>query len=146
MTSKRQRTDMTSDLESVTSITYLSMCILLICFGLILRLFWWPQRPLQPPNSLRVQILPQIWNLWPKLHMQLCLFGLYRPSLEVSKKIKKEERKKDELASTSPVGFIAGKKAIAPLFCKRRTSIRYKGWGEVRGYLLLRNCSTSKAA
>ena len=25
-------------------------------------------------------------NLWPKLHMQPCLFGLFRPSLELSEK------------------------------------------------------------
>ena len=46
--------------------------------------FWWPQRPLQPPNSLRGQNLPQIWDLWPKLHMKPCLFGLLRPFLERS--------------------------------------------------------------
>ena len=84
---------MTSDLKSVTSINYISICILLICFGPILRPFWWPQRPLQPPNGLGAQILHQIWNLWPKLHMQPCLFGLFRPSLNVlQKKIKKERR------------------------------------------------------
>ena len=55
--------DLTSKLKSVTSITYISMCILLICFGPILRAFWWPQRPAQPPNGLRDQILAQIWNL-----------------------------------------------------------------------------------
>ena len=87
-----QRSILTTDLKSVTLITYISMCILLICFGLILRPFWWPQRPLQPPNSLKAQILPQIWHLWPKLHIQPCLFGLYRPSLDKSKKkIKKEQ-------------------------------------------------------
>ena len=41
--------DLTSDLKSVTSITYISMCILLICFGPIL----WPLRPLQPPKQPR---------------------------------------------------------------------------------------------
>ena len=35
MTSKQPwRTDLTLDLKSVTSTTYISMCILLICFGL----------------------------------------------------------------------------------------------------------------
>ena len=78
MASKQpRRSDLTSYLKSVTSITYISMCILLICFGPILR-------PLQPPNGLIAQILPQIWNLWPKLDMQPCLFGLFRPFLEVS--------------------------------------------------------------
>ena len=43
-----QRSNLTSDLKSVTPITYLSMCILLIWFGP----FWQPLRPLQPPNSL----------------------------------------------------------------------------------------------
>ena len=38
--------------------------------------------------SLGGQIWPQIWNLWPKLHMQPCLFGLFRPSL---RQIKEEE-------------------------------------------------------
>ena len=51
-----RRSDLTSDLKSVTSITYISMCILLICFGPILRAFWWPQRPQQPPNGLGGQI------------------------------------------------------------------------------------------
>ena len=41
-----RRSDMTSDLNSVTSITCISMCILLICYGP----FWWPQRPIRPPN------------------------------------------------------------------------------------------------
>ena len=85
-----RRSDRTSDLKSVTSITYISMCILLICFGPILRAFWWPQRPLQPPNSLRGQNLPQIWDLWPKLHMKPCLFGLFRPLFVRWRKIKKE--------------------------------------------------------
>ena len=74
-----QRSDLASDWKSVT--TYMSMCILLICFEPILRPFWWPQRPLQPPNGLRSKISSQIWNLWPKLHMKPCLFGLFRPSL-----------------------------------------------------------------
>ena len=43
------RSNMASDLKSVTSITYISMCILLICFGPIL----WPLRPLQPPKQPR---------------------------------------------------------------------------------------------
>ena len=36
-------------------------------------------RPLWPPNSLGGQIWPQIWNLWPKLHMLPCLFWLFWP-------------------------------------------------------------------
>ena len=101
-----RRSDLTSDLKSVTSITYISMCILLICFGPILRPFWWPQRPLQPPNGLKAQMFPQIWNLWPKLHMQPCLFGLFRPSLEVSqkkKKIKKMNRPLLDLSASPQV-------------------------------------------
>ena len=74
-----QKSILTSDLKSVTSITYISMCILLTCFGPLLRPFWWPQRPLQPPNGLGTQILPQIWNLWPKPHMMPCLSWLLRP-------------------------------------------------------------------
>ena len=50
MTSKQpQRTDLTSDLKSVTSITYISICKFLICFGPVL----WPLRPLQPPKKPR---------------------------------------------------------------------------------------------
>ena len=85
------RSDLTSDLKSVTSIAYIYMCILLICFWPILRPFWWPQRSLQPPNGLRAQILTQIWNLGPKLLMQPFLYGLFRPSLEASLKIRKED-------------------------------------------------------
>ena len=70
-----------SYLKSETPNTYISMCILLTCFRPIMRAFWRPQRPLQPPNGLKDKILPRIWNLWPKLHMQPCLFGLFRPSL-----------------------------------------------------------------
>ena len=43
-----QRSNLTSDLKSVTPITYLSMCILFIWYGPS----WQPLRPLQPPNSL----------------------------------------------------------------------------------------------
>ena len=79
MASKQpQRSKLTSDLKSVTPNTYISMCILRL--GPILRAFWRPRRPLQPPNGLKAKILPRIWNLWPKLHMQPCLFGLYRLS------------------------------------------------------------------
>ena len=104
MASKQpQRSDLTSDLKSVTSITYISMCILLICFGPILRPLWWPQRPLQPPNGLRAQILPQIWKLWPKLHMLPCLFGLFRPFLDKSQKIKKMNRPLLDLSASPQV-------------------------------------------
>ena len=72
------RSNMISDLKSVTSITHISMCILLTWFGPLLRPFWWPQRPLQPPNGLGGQIWFQIWNLWPQLLMQQCLFGQFR--------------------------------------------------------------------
>ena len=51
-----QRTDLTSDLKSVTPNTYMSVCILLVCFGPILRAFRRPQRPLQPPNGLGAKI------------------------------------------------------------------------------------------
>ena len=96
-----RRSDLTSDLKSVTSITYISMCILLICFGPILRPLWWPQRPLQPPNGLRAQILPHIWKLWAKLHMLPCLFGLFRPFLGKSEKIKKERKNNRPLLDLS---------------------------------------------
>ena len=46
-----RRSNLTSDLKSVTPITYLSMCILLIWCGP----FWQPPRPPQPPNSLEVK-------------------------------------------------------------------------------------------
>ena len=49
-----------------------------------------PLRPLQPPNGLRAYILPQIWNLWPKMHMQLCLLRLFRPPFIRCEKITKE--------------------------------------------------------
>ena len=48
-----------------------------------------------PPNSLRGQIWPQIWHLWPKLNMLPCLFGLFWPFFELWRKKKKEERKKE---------------------------------------------------
>ena len=54
-----QRSDMTSDLKSVSPSTYISMRILLMCFGPFLRPFWRPQRPVQHPNGLRVQIYPR---------------------------------------------------------------------------------------
>ena len=47
-----RRSNLTTDLKSVTSITYISMYILLIWYGP----FWQPQRPLWPPNSLGGQI------------------------------------------------------------------------------------------
>ena len=47
-----RRSNLASDLKSVTPITYSSMPILIIWFGL----FWQPLRPLQPPNSLGGQI------------------------------------------------------------------------------------------
>ena len=51
-------------------------------------------RPLWPPNSLGGHIWPQIWNLWPKLHILPCLFGLFGPSFELREK--EDERKKKE--------------------------------------------------
>ena len=57
MASKQpRRSDLISDLKSVTSITYISMCILIIWYGP----FWQPRRPLWPPSSLRGQIWPLI--------------------------------------------------------------------------------------
>ena len=50
------RSNLTSDFKSMTPITYLSMCILLIWCGP----FWQPLRSLRPQNSLGVQIRPQI--------------------------------------------------------------------------------------
>ena len=74
MASKQpRRSDLTSDLKSVTSITYIYMCILLIWQGA----FWWPRRPLRPPNSLWGQIWPQIWNQWPQLPTYPCAYCLY---------------------------------------------------------------------
>ena len=67
------RSTLTSDLKSVTPITYLSMCILLKGNGP----FWQPLRPLQPSNSLRGQIWPHIWNQWPPLPTYLCAYCLY---------------------------------------------------------------------
>ena len=61
------------DLKSVTSITYLSMCILLIWY----EHFWQPLRPLQPPNSLGGQIWPHIWNQRPQLPTYPCEYCLY---------------------------------------------------------------------
>ena len=67
------RSNLTSDLKSVTPITYLSMCILLIWYGPL----WQPLRPPQPPNSLGGQIWPQIWNQWPQLPTYPCAYCLY---------------------------------------------------------------------
>ena len=39
--------------------------------------FWQPWRPLRPPNSLRDQIWPQIWNQWPQLPTYPCAYCLY---------------------------------------------------------------------
>ena len=50
-----QSSNLASDLKSVTPFTYLSMCILIIWYGL----FWQPPRPPQPQNSLRGQTWPQ---------------------------------------------------------------------------------------
>ena len=73
-TSKQpQRSNLTSYFKSVTTITYLSMCILLIWYGH----FWQPPRPLQPPNSLGGQILPHILNQWPQLPTYPCAYYLY---------------------------------------------------------------------
>ena len=72
-TSKQpQRSNLTSDLKSVTPITYISMCILLIWYGT----FWQPPRSLQPPSSLGGHVWPQISNQWPQLHMLPCLWML----------------------------------------------------------------------
>ena len=49
-----RKSNLTSYLKSVTPITYLYMCILLILYGPS----WQPLRPLQPPNSLGGQIWP----------------------------------------------------------------------------------------
>ena len=54
-------------------ITYLFMCILLIWYGS----FWQSLRPLQPPNSLRFLIWPQIWNQWPQLPTYPCAYCWY---------------------------------------------------------------------
>ena len=67
-----QKSDLTSDMKSVTSITYISMCILIVWKGP----FWQPQRPLRPPNSLRGHVWPQISNQWPQLHMLPCVWML----------------------------------------------------------------------
>ena len=70
---QHRRSSLTSDLESVTPITYLTMCILLIWYGP----FWQPPRSQQPPNSLRGQVWPQIWNQWPQLPTYPCAYCLY---------------------------------------------------------------------
>ena len=48
-----------SDLKSGTPITYLSMCILLTWSGL----FWWPQSPVHPPNSLRSNLTSDLKSM-----------------------------------------------------------------------------------
>ena len=68
-----QRPNPTSDMKSVSPITYLSMCILLTWFGPFLQ----PLRPLQPPNSLGGQIWPQIWNQWAQLPTYSCAYCWY---------------------------------------------------------------------
>ena len=68
-----RRSNMTSYLKSVTPIIYLSICILLKWHGP----FWQPRRPPQPPNSLRGQIWPQIWNQWPQLPTDPCAYCWY---------------------------------------------------------------------
>ena len=67
------RASLTSYFKSVTPITYLFMCILLIWCGP----FWQPLRPPQPPKSLRDHIWPHIWNQWPQLPTySYCLLGM----------------------------------------------------------------------
>ena len=60
----------------ISVLNYLHMHVHIACFGpyfeVLLVVSKWPQ------------ISPQIWNLWPKLHMQKFLSGLFRPSLELS--------------------------------------------------------------
>ena len=110
MASKQpRRSDLTSDLKSVTSITYISMCILLICFGPILKPFWWPQRPLQPPRSNLTSDLESMVQISYDTIFVWTVWASFGPFFELREK---EERKKkeDELASTRPVGFAAGKK------------------------------------
>ena len=77
-----RRSNLTQDLKSVTLFTYISMCILLIWQGP----FWWPLRPLQPQNSNLTSDLEFV----AQIAYATMLFGLFRPSLEVSQKIKKE--------------------------------------------------------
>ena len=87
-----QRSSLTSDLKSVTPITYLSMCILLIWYGT----FWQPPRSLQPPNSLGGQVWPNIWNQWPQLPTYPHAYRLYDmdpfSSLEVTTASKQPRR------------------------------------------------------
>ena len=68
-----RRSSLTSYFKSVTPITYLFMCILLIWYGT----FWQPPRSLQPLNSLGGQIWPQIWNKWPQFPTYPCTYCLY---------------------------------------------------------------------
>ena len=46
-------------------------------------------------NSLGGQIWPQIWNLWPKLHMLPCLFEQFRPVLALLLNLERRRRKKN---------------------------------------------------
>ena len=57
-----------------------------------------------PPNSLWGWIWPPIWNLSFKLYMMPCLFWLLKPLF-----VRFWLRKKEQSASTRPVGFAAGK-------------------------------------
>ena len=54
------RSNLTSDFKSVTSITYISMCIFLILLILV------ALRQLQPPNSLGGLNWVCRWNWWPQ--------------------------------------------------------------------------------
>ena len=63
---------LTSDLNSVTQNTNMSICIML------LRTFCWPLRPLQPPSNLGVQnlnsILKSVTPIWQPQRLRLKTF------------------------------------------------------------------------
>ena len=96
-----RRPSLTSYFKSVTPITYLSMCILLIWSGP----FWQPLRSLQPPNSLGGQVWPHISNQWPQLHKLPCPNCSNLPYF-----VNTWRRRRRGVISHWPDGFAAGKK------------------------------------
>ena len=61
---------MTSDLKSVTPITYLSMCILLIWYGH----FWQPLRSLQPQRS---SLTSDLKSVTPITYLSMCILLIW---------------------------------------------------------------------
>ena len=75
--------------------------------GLTSEAIWrmlWPLRPLHPPKQpRRSDLSSDLESMAQIAYTTICLFGLLRPSLDKSKKIKKE----DESASTRVAGATA---------------------------------------